>query len=138
MTDALNGDFRIGRLGGIALVFFRKIEAHFLFKLSLLDLLDLGRDRDCHLDLLSVLILPRDVLEELPKHGALLVLGPVSGHEVDDPKQRPVTLRPSLLNGGDHHGASGAGPVFQRIPPSLKSLILLNDGVGRLLIPVVV
>ena len=36
MTDALNGDFRIGRLGRIALELFRKIEAHSLFKLSLL------------------------------------------------------------------------------------------------------
>ena len=36
MTDALNGDFRIGRLGRIALELFRKIETHSFFKLSLL------------------------------------------------------------------------------------------------------
>ena len=36
MTDALNGDFRIGRLRRIALELFRKIETHSFFKLSLL------------------------------------------------------------------------------------------------------
>ena len=36
MTDALNDDFRIGRLGRIALELFRKIETHSFFKLSLL------------------------------------------------------------------------------------------------------